>query len=114
MAQLTKLKKNQRTRSLWSCWPNWTCYGPLNDIQLRSGDVVTIPKEPSFLLTDRFTGRRRCRIRPVVMHRGTYNMQVHEGFANKKNVFVIQADGTVIGHETSLTHSSDIRTVRTA
>lgn len=80
-------------------WANTT-----RDIMLRTGDVLTIPKRPSFVLVQgQVYGPAAIAYRPGKSARwylsrggGPTNL------ANKSAIFVIRADGTVIGRRTHL------------
>jgi protein involved in polysaccharide export with SLBB domain len=69
------------------------------DITLRAGDILTIPKRPSYVLVQgQVYGPTAVAYRPGKSARwylaqagGTTNM------ANRRGVFVIRADGTVVG-----------------
>lgn len=79
-----------------SKWQN----GP-EDVELRAGDVITIPKRPTQVMV---TGQV---FNPTAM---TYAPGKNAGWylreaggtnelANKKSIFIVRADGSVIGHE---------------
>jgi protein involved in polysaccharide export with SLBB domain len=73
------------------------------DVTLRAGDVVVVPKRPSFVLVQgQVYGPTAVAYRPgksaqwyLLQAGGPTNM------ANKKATFVIRADGTVIGRNSS-------------
>jgi polysaccharide export outer membrane protein len=74
------------------------------DIELRAGDVLTIPKRPSYVMvTGQVFNATAVSFRPGksakwYLHQAGGPTQV----ANKKAIFVIRADGTVIGSKTGL------------
>jgi protein involved in polysaccharide export with SLBB domain len=73
------------------------------DIMVRSGDVVTIPKRPSFVLVQgQVYGPTAVAYRPGKTAKW-YLMQAGgpTNLAEKKAIFVIRADGTVFGHNSS-------------
>ncbi|HEY1660378.1 MAG TPA: SLBB domain-containing protein [Candidatus Sulfotelmatobacter sp.] len=71
-----------------------------NDIELRSGDVLTIPKMPNFVLvTGQVYNPAALTYAPGVSA-ATY---LREGggptdMANKKSIYIIRANGSVVGH----------------
>jgi protein involved in polysaccharide export with SLBB domain len=71
-----------------------------NDIELRSGDVLTIPRMPNFVLvTGQVYNPAALAYTPGVSA-ATY---LREGggptdMANKKNIYIIRANGSVVGH----------------
>jgi protein involved in polysaccharide export with SLBB domain len=70
------------------------------DIVVRSGDVVTVPKRPSFILVQgQVYGPTAVAYRPGKTAKW-YLMQAGgpTNLAEKKAIFVIRADGTVFGH----------------
>ena len=74
------------------------------DITLRSGDVLTIPKRPSFVLVQgQVYGPAAIAYRPGKSARW-YLMRAGgpTNLANKSAIFVIRADGTVIGGRSHL------------
>ncbi len=81
--------------------PSWE--NTLRDVTLRSGDILVIPKRPSFVLVQgQVYGPTAVAYRPgksgrwyLMQAGGTTNM------ANKKAIFVMRADGTVIGNHSS-------------
>ena len=81
--------------------PSWE--NTLRDVTLRSGDILVIPKRPSFVLVQgQVYGPTAVAYRPgksgrwyLMQAGGTTNM------ANKKAIFVVRADGTVIGNHSS-------------
>jgi protein involved in polysaccharide export with SLBB domain len=79
------------------------------DITLRTGDVLVVPKRPSFVLVQgQVYGPTAVAYRPgksahwyLMQAGGATNM------ANKRATFVIRADGTVIGSHSSFWLSGD-------
>jgi protein involved in polysaccharide export with SLBB domain len=86
---------------------NWA--NTSGDITVRSGDVLVVPKRPSYVLVQgQVYGATAVAYRPGKSAKwylgqagGTTNM------ANKKATFVIRADGTVIGSHSSFWISGD-------
>jgi polysaccharide biosynthesis/export protein len=86
---------------------NWA--NTSRDITVRSGDVLVVPKRPSYVLVQgQVYGATAVAYRPgksarwyLMQAGGTTNM------ANKKATFVIRADGTVIGSHSSFWVSGD-------
>jgi protein involved in polysaccharide export with SLBB domain len=79
------------------------------DITVRPGDVLVIPKRPSFVLVQgQVYGPTAVAFRPGKSARW-YLMQAGgpTNMANKKSTFVIRADGTVIGNHGSFWASGD-------
>lgn len=73
------------------------------DVMLRSGDVVVIPKRPSYILVQgQVYGPTAVAYRPGKSAKW-YLMQAGgpTNLANKKAIFVIRADGTVFGKGSS-------------
>src|SRR5579862_7659332 len=79
------------------------------DVTVRAGDVVVIPKRPSYVLVQgQVYGATAVAYRPgksakwyLTQAGGTTNM------ANKRATFVIRANGTVVGSHTSFWVSGD-------
>ncbi len=79
------------------------------DIPVRSGDILLVPKRPSYVLVQgQVYGPTAVAYRPGKSARwylsqagGTTNL------ANRKAVFVIHADGTVVGRHTSMWLTGD-------
>jgi protein involved in polysaccharide export with SLBB domain len=79
------------------------------DVSLRAGDVLVVPKRPSYVLVQgQVYGPTAVAYRPgksakwyLTQAGGTTNM------ANKKAIFVIRADGTVVGSHSSLWLTGD-------
>ena len=70
-----------------------------SDLQLRAGDILTIPKQPNFVLVDgavynptAITFRPGKNAEWYLRQAGGPNLM-----ANKKAVFVVRADGSVVG-----------------
>ncbi len=79
------------------------------DVTLRAGDVVVVPKRPSYVLVQgQVYGPTAVAYRPGKSARW-YLMQAGgpTNMANKKAIFVIRADGTVIGNHGSFWTSGD-------
>lgn len=82
-----------------SSWANTS-----RDITLRAGDILVIPKRPSYVLVQgQVYGPTAVAYRPgksarwyLMQAGGTTNM------ANRRAIFVIRADGTVVGNHASL------------
>jgi protein involved in polysaccharide export with SLBB domain len=85
------------------------------DIELRRGDVLTIPKRPGFVLvTGQVYNATALTIVPgktaawYLSHAGGTN-----GTANRKEIFIIQANGTVVGrHSASGWFAADVLSTR--
>jgi len=79
------------------------------DVTLRPGDVIVVPKRPSYVLVQgQVYGPTAVAYRPgksarwyLMQAGGTTNM------ANKRAVFVVRADGTVIGNHSSFWLTGD-------
>ncbi|MGA8622340.1 MAG: SLBB domain-containing protein [Candidatus Sulfotelmatobacter sp.] len=79
------------------------------DITVRTGDVLIVPKKPSYVLVQgQVYGPTAVAYRPGKSARwyltqagGTTNM------ANRKGIFVVRADGTVVGSHSSLWLTGD-------
>ena len=79
------------------------------DITVRAGDVLVIPKRPSYVLVQgQVYGPTAVAYRPGKSARW-YLLQAGgpTNMANKKATFVIRADGTVIGNHSSFWTSGD-------
>jgi polysaccharide biosynthesis/export protein len=79
------------------------------DITMRAGDVLVIPKRPSYVLVQgQVYGPTAVAYRPGKSARW-YLLQAGgpTNMANKKATFVIRADGTVIGNHSSFWTSGD-------
>jgi len=86
---------------------NWQ--GTARDITMRSGDVLVIPKRPSYVMVQgQVYGPTAVAYRPGKSARW-YLLQAGgpTNMANKKATFVIRADGTVIGNHSSFWTSGD-------
>ena len=73
--------------------------GTADDIELRAGDVVTIPKRPNFVLVN-----GQVYNASAITYREGKNadwyLKQSGGFtslANKKGIFIIRANGSIIG-----------------
>jgi len=83
------------------------------DVSLRPGDIVMIPKRPSFVLVQgQVYGPTAVAYRPgksarwyLMQAGGTTNM------ANKRAIFVVRADGTVVGNHSSYWLTGDALSV---
>jgi polysaccharide biosynthesis/export protein len=90
---------------------NWA--NTSRDITVRSGDILVVPKRPSYVLVQgQVYGPTAVAYRPGKSARwyltqagGTTNM------ANRKAIFVIRADGTVVGTHSSLWLTGDTLSV---
>lgn len=81
----------------------------IRDITLRPGDVLVVPKRPSFVLVQgQVYGPTAVAYRPG-KSANWYLMQAGgpTNMANKKSTFVIRADGTVIGNHGSFWASGE-------
>jgi polysaccharide export outer membrane protein len=79
------------------------------DITMRAGDVLVVPKRPSYILVQgQVYGPTAVAYRPGKSARW-YLLQAGgpTNMANKKATFVIRADGTVIGNHSSFWTSGD-------
>jgi polysaccharide biosynthesis/export protein len=80
------------------------------DVTVRAGDVLVVPKRPSFVLVQgQVYGPTAVAYRPGKSARW-YLMQAGgpTNLANKKATFVIRADGTVIGNHSSFWNSDGL------
>jgi hypothetical protein len=83
------------------------------DVTLRPGDILMIPKRPSFVLVQgQVYGPTAVAYRPgkngkwyLMQAGGTTNM------ANKKAIFVVRADGTVVGNNSGSWFTGDALSV---
>ncbi len=75
----------------------------VDDIELRSGDRIVIPKKPNFILVSGQVYNASAISYEPGKNAGWYLQQAGGGTnqADKKNVFIIRADGSVIGHGNS-------------
>jgi protein involved in polysaccharide export with SLBB domain len=84
------------------------------DIEVRAGDVLRIPKRPGFVLVTGqvFNGSAITfvpgRTAGWYVHRAGGTTQV----ANTKQIFIIRANGTVVGREPSLWFDHDVLSTR--
>jgi protein involved in polysaccharide export with SLBB domain len=86
---------------------NWQ--NTIRDISVRPGDVLVIPKRPSFVLVQgQVYGPTAVAYRPGKSARW-YLLQAGgpTNMANKRSTFVIRADGTVIGNHGSFWASGE-------
>ncbi len=81
--------------------PSWE--GTAADIELRAGDVLTIPKKPSFVLVTGQVYNSAALTFVPGKNAGWYLS--HAGgptsIANKKEIFVIRANGSVVGRDSN-------------
>ena len=70
-----------------------------NDIELRSGDVLTIPKKPSFVLVSGEVYNASALTFTSGKNAGWYLRQAggETDLANKKAIYIIRANGSVVG-----------------
>ena len=75
----------------------------VNDVQLRKGDVITIPKEPSFVLVSGQVYNGTAFTYIPGRNAGWYLHQAGgpTALANKKEIYVIRANGSVVGRGSS-------------
>jgi protein involved in polysaccharide export with SLBB domain len=80
------------------------------DIELRSGDVLTIPKKPSFVLVTGQVYNSAALTFVPGKNAGWYLS--HAGgptnMANKKDIFVIRANGSVVGRDSGGWYSNNV------
>ena len=79
------------------------------DVTLRPGDVLVVPKRPSFVMVQgQVYGPTAVAYRPG-KNAHWYLMQAGgpTNMANKKAIFVVRADGTVVGNQSSYWLSGD-------
>jgi len=76
----------------------WT--NSVDDIELRAGDKIVIPKRPNFVLVSGQVYNASAISYEPGKNAGWYLQQAGGGTnqADKKNVFIIRADGSVLGH----------------
>ncbi|HEY2000959.1 MAG TPA: SLBB domain-containing protein [Acidobacteriaceae bacterium] len=92
-----------------SSWENTSA-----DIEVRAGDVLRIPKRPGFVLvTGQVYNSTAITFIPGknagwYLHRAGGATQI----ANKKQIFIIRANGSVVGHEPSLWFDQDVLSTR--
>jgi protein involved in polysaccharide export with SLBB domain len=84
------------------------------DIELRSGDVLTIPKKPSFVLV---TGQVYNSAALTFVPGKTAGWYLsHAGgptnMANKKEIFVIRANGSVVGRDSAGWYANNVLEAR--
>jgi protein involved in polysaccharide export with SLBB domain len=70
-----------------------------NDIELRSGDVLTIPKKPSFVLVSGEVYNASALTYTPGKNAGWYLRQAggETDLANEKAIYIIRANGSVVG-----------------
>jgi len=89
---------------------NWE--GTSRDVTLNAGDLITVPKRPSYVLVQgQVYGPTAVAYRPGKSAR--WYLQQAGGptnMANKRAIFVIRADGTVIGNRNSFWNSGGLNT----
>ena len=75
----------------------------VNDVQLRKGDVISIPKEPSFVLVSGQVYNGTAFTYMPGKNAGWYLHQAGgpTALANKKEIYVIRANGSVVGRGSS-------------
>ncbi len=75
----------------------------VNDVQLRKGDVITIPKEPSFVLVSGQVYNGTAFTYIPGKDAGWYLHQAGgpTALANRKEIYVIRANGSVVGRGSS-------------
>ena len=84
------------------------------DIEVRAGDVLSIPKRPGFVLvTGQVYNSTAITFIPGknagwYLHRAGGANQI----ANKKQIFIIRANGSVMGREPSLWFDQDVLSTR--
>ena len=71
----------------------------VNDVELRAGDVITIPKQPSFVLVSGQVYNSTAFTYTPGKNAGWYLHQAggQTELANKKQIYVIRANGSVVG-----------------
>jgi hypothetical protein len=76
--------------------------GTVDDVEVRAGDVLTIPKQPNFVLVNgEVYSPNALSVRPGKNAEWYLNQAGGmTEFANKKDVYVIRANGQVIGRGT--------------
>jgi protein involved in polysaccharide export with SLBB domain len=84
------------------------------DIEVRAGDVLRIPKRPGFVLV---TGQVFNASAITFVPGRTAGWYVHRAggttqVANTKQIFIIRANGTVVGREPSLWFDHDVLSTR--
>jgi protein involved in polysaccharide export with SLBB domain len=74
------------------------------DIEVRAGDVLLIPKRPNFVLISGQVYNASAVSYAPAKNAGWYLQQTGgpTNLADKKNIFIIRADGSVIGHSGSV------------
>ncbi|HEV2486810.1 MAG TPA: SLBB domain-containing protein [Terracidiphilus sp.] len=84
------------------------------DIELRPGDELTIPKQPGFVLvTGQVYNATALTFTPgktagwYLSHAGGTNVS-----ANRKEIFIIRANGSVVGHHSGGAFNSDVLSTR--
>lgn len=73
------------------------------DIEVRAGDVLTIPKKPSFVLVSGQVFNAAALTFQPGKNAGWYLKQAGgpTDLANKKDIFIVRADGSVFGHSST-------------
>lgn len=71
----------------------------VNDIELRSGDVLTIPKKPNFVVVTGQVYNSAALTYLPGMSAGSYLRQAGgpTQMANKKDIYIIRANGSIVG-----------------
>lgn len=71
----------------------------MNDIELRADDVLTIPKKPNFVVVTGQVYNAAALTYTPGLSAGTYLRQAGgpTGMANKKDIYIIRANGSVVG-----------------
>jgi protein involved in polysaccharide export with SLBB domain len=79
-------------------WENTTA-----DIEVRAGDVLTIPKKPGFVLVSGQVYNASAITFQPGKNAGWYLRQAGgpTDLANKKDIFIVRADGSVFGHSSA-------------
>ena len=79
-------------------WENTTA-----DIEVRAGDTLTIPKKPSFVLVSGQVYNASALTFQPGKNAGWYLRQAGgpTDLANRKEIFIVRADGSVLGHSST-------------
>jgi protein involved in polysaccharide export with SLBB domain len=92
-----------------SSWENTSA-----DIEMRRGDVLSVPKQPGFVLVTGQVYNASAQTYVPAKTAGWYLQ--HSGgttdLANKKEIFVVRANGLVVGRHSGTWYDNDVLSVR--
>ena len=88
--------------------------GSSADIEMRSGDVLTVPKRPSFVLVSGQVYNASAITFVPGKDAGWYLQRAGgtNEVANRSEIFIVRANGSVVGHRSSRWYSGNVLSTR--